>query len=102
MIKVNTNKLAGLYAEAIYNAVMENNTVETTKNVSETLNKLLDEHFPEVFEMLDNYEIKDLAHRHTFRACQIANVYKALNEPIDLGDEEFWGHINELIEHQND
>lgn len=95
MVIATNKKIAGAYAEAIFDTLLKGTSIENTKNILETLQMLmkpLEESGKEestlYFKLIEMYSF---------------TLYKlSMNEPVDLDDDVFTDHLNWLVEHQND
>lgn len=92
MIIATDKKIAGAYAEAIFDTLLKGASIENTKNIAETLEMLLK-------------PLKNIESAFAFKLIEmysIATHKLSIKEPVDLDDDAFTERLNWLVEHQND
>ena len=92
MVSATDKKIAGAYAEAIFDTLLKGASIENTKNISETLEMLL--------KPLMDSESELKSKLMAMYAIARYNLFN--NQPVDLDDDVFADYLNWLVEHQND
>lgn len=94
MIIATNKKIAGVYAETIFDTLLKGASKENTKKISETLGML--------FQAGEPGDMRNELYFRLFDMWDMARKCLYDNTVLDMDNDEFIEHLNWLVEHQND